>query len=74
MEEIHSACQDAVNGLPSQRPVIEMTIPSVLDKTISPPGTSDHLALKNESYIVSENNNNNNNICIIYVITLGKYS
>ncbi|BBH07925.1 FAD/NAD(P)-binding oxidoreductase family protein [Prunus dulcis] len=38
MEEIHSACQDAVNGLPSQRPVIEMTIPSVLDNTISPPG------------------------------------
>lgn len=38
MEEIHSACQDTVNGLPSQRPVIEMTIPSVLDKTISPPG------------------------------------
>ncbi|XP_021714517.1 pyridine nucleotide-disulfide oxidoreductase domain-containing protein 2-like [Chenopodium quinoa] len=38
MEEIHSACQDALNGLPSQRPVMEMTIPSVLDKTISPPG------------------------------------
>ncbi|XP_074295215.1 uncharacterized protein LOC141623074 isoform X1 [Silene latifolia] len=38
MEEIHSACQDAWNGLPSQRPIIEMTIPSALDKTISPPG------------------------------------
>ncbi|GLT39136.1 hypothetical protein SLA2020_133430 [Shorea laevis] len=38
MEEINSASQDAVNGVPSQRPVIEMTIPSVLDKTISPPG------------------------------------
>ncbi|KAH9711441.1 Amino oxidase domain-containing protein [Citrus sinensis] len=38
MEEIHSACQEAVNGLPSRRPIIEMTIPSVLDKTISPPG------------------------------------
>ncbi|KAJ6367082.1 hypothetical protein OIU77_003459 [Salix suchowensis] len=38
MEEIDSACQDAVNGVPSRRPVIEMTIPSVLDKTISPPG------------------------------------
>ncbi|KAL9229869.1 hypothetical protein vseg_005288 [Gypsophila vaccaria] len=38
MDEIHSACQDAWNGLPSRRPVIEMTIPSVLDKTISPPG------------------------------------
>ncbi|KAA8547367.1 hypothetical protein F0562_003769 [Nyssa sinensis] len=38
MEEIDSACQDAVNGLSSRRPIIEMTIPSVLDKTISPPG------------------------------------
>ncbi|GAV68764.1 NAD_binding_8 domain-containing protein [Cephalotus follicularis] len=38
MEEIDSACQDAANGLPSRRPIIEMTIPSVLDKTISPPG------------------------------------
>ncbi|KAL8473223.1 hypothetical protein ACS0TY_030159 [Phlomoides rotata] len=38
MEEIDSACQDSVNGIPSRRPVIEMTIPSVLDKTISPPG------------------------------------
>lgn len=38
VEEIDSACQDAKNGLPSRRPIIEMTIPSVLDKTISPPG------------------------------------
>ncbi|OIW09724.1 hypothetical protein TanjilG_09397 [Lupinus angustifolius] len=38
MEEIHSASQDAVNGVPSRRPIMEMTIPSVLDKTISPPG------------------------------------
>ncbi|XP_021273697.1 pyridine nucleotide-disulfide oxidoreductase domain-containing protein 2-like isoform X1 [Herrania umbratica] len=38
MEEIGSACQDAWNGLPSKRPVMEMTIPSSLDKTISPPG------------------------------------
>ncbi|XP_050128086.1 uncharacterized protein LOC126604816 isoform X2 [Malus sylvestris] len=38
MEEFQLAWQDAVNGLPSNRPVIEMTIPSVLDKTISPPG------------------------------------
>ncbi|KAK7346432.1 hypothetical protein VNO80_20951 [Phaseolus coccineus] len=38
MEEIHSACQDAASGTPSRRPVIEMTIPSILDKTISPPG------------------------------------
>lgn len=53
MEEIHSAYQDAVNGLPSQRPVMEMTIPSALDKTISPPGTSDYCALQNASYIMS---------------------
>ncbi|KAM3757340.1 hypothetical protein ACB098_02G180400 [Castanea mollissima] len=38
MEEIGSACQDAWNGLPSRRPVMEMTIPSSLDKTLSPPG------------------------------------
>ena len=25
-------------GMPAQRPVVEMTIPSALDKTISPPG------------------------------------
>lgn len=39
MEDIGSACQDGWNGLPSRRPVMEMTIPSSLDKTISPPGT-----------------------------------
>ncbi|XP_059655949.1 uncharacterized protein LOC132302951 isoform X2 [Cornus florida] len=38
MDEIALACQDAWNGLPSRRPVMEMTIPSSLDKTISPPG------------------------------------
>ncbi|KAF6166655.1 hypothetical protein GIB67_005517 [Kingdonia uniflora] len=38
MEEIDSACRDACNGFSSRRPLIEMTIPSVLDKTISPPG------------------------------------
>ncbi|XVF17897.1 hypothetical protein REPUB_Repub10bG0164300 [Reevesia pubescens] len=38
MDEIGSACQDAWNGLPSKRPVMELTIPSSLDKTISPPG------------------------------------
>lgn len=39
MDEVHTACHDAENGLPSRRPVIEMTIPSTLDNTISPPGT-----------------------------------
>ncbi|KAK9136349.1 hypothetical protein Syun_015679 [Stephania yunnanensis] len=38
MEDIHFACRDAWNGFPSRRPLIEMTIPSILDKTISPPG------------------------------------
>ncbi|XP_027189510.1 uncharacterized protein [Cicer arietinum] len=38
MEEIISACQDACNGIPSHRPVMEMTIPSSMDNTISPPG------------------------------------
>ncbi|KAK6932101.1 hypothetical protein RJ641_001725 [Dillenia turbinata] len=38
MEEIDTACRDALNGQPSRRPIIEMTIPSALDKTISPPG------------------------------------
>ncbi|KQJ85677.1 pyridine nucleotide-disulfide oxidoreductase domain-containing protein 2 isoform X2 [Brachypodium distachyon] len=38
MEEIDLAYKEATGGVSSTRPVIEMTIPSVLDKTISPPG------------------------------------
>ncbi|CAN1166524.1 Pyridine nucleotide-disulfide oxidoreductase domain-containing protein 2 [Linum perenne] len=38
LEAIEKACQEAENGFPSQRPAMEMTIPSVLDKTISPAG------------------------------------
>lgn len=38
MEEIDLAYKDSLNGVPSRRPIIEMTIPSVLDTTISPPG------------------------------------
>lgn len=38
MEEIDVAYREAADGISSKRPVIEMTIPSVLDKTISPPG------------------------------------
>uniref|UniRef100_A0ACD5WXE3 Uncharacterized protein n=1 Tax=Avena sativa TaxID=4498 RepID=A0ACD5WXE3_AVESA len=38
MEEIDIAYKEATGGVSSTRPVIEMTIPSVLDKTISPPG------------------------------------
>lgn len=38
MEEINSAYQNASNGLPSRRPMLEMTIPSSMDSSISPPG------------------------------------
>ncbi|KAI4383423.1 hypothetical protein MLD38_009261 [Melastoma candidum] len=38
MECIAAACQDACNGVPSRRPIMEMTIPSTLDETMSPPG------------------------------------
>ncbi|KAG8049356.1 hypothetical protein GUJ93_ZPchr0009g1471 [Zizania palustris] len=38
MEQIELAYREAASGISSTRPVIEMTIPSVLDKTISPPG------------------------------------
>ncbi|KAJ1254994.1 hypothetical protein BS78_K301800 [Paspalum vaginatum] len=38
MDEIDLAYREAAGGTSSKRPVIEMTIPSVLDKTISPPG------------------------------------
>ena len=35
---IEAAFADAAGGRPSQRPVIEMTLPSVLDDSIAPPG------------------------------------
>jgi hypothetical protein len=38
MDEIDIAYKDALRGQPSTRPLIEMTIPSVLDNTIAPPG------------------------------------
>ncbi|KAJ7552436.1 hypothetical protein O6H91_06G054900 [Diphasiastrum complanatum] len=38
MDDIDTANRDALNGYPSLRPFIEMTIPSALDNTISPPG------------------------------------
>jgi phytoene dehydrogenase-like protein len=37
MQEIENAYQDAAKSIPAKRPVIEMTIPSSVDKTISPP-------------------------------------
>ncbi|XP_024520845.1 pyridine nucleotide-disulfide oxidoreductase domain-containing protein 2 [Selaginella moellendorffii] len=38
MQDLLTAHKDACNGYSSTRPVIEMTIPSALDGTISPPG------------------------------------
>lgn len=35
---IHQAFEDAVDGLPSHRPIIELCIPSSLDPTLAPPG------------------------------------
>uniref|UniRef100_A0A3Q1IB63 Pyridine nucleotide-disulfide oxidoreductase domain-containing protein 2 n=1 Tax=Anabas testudineus TaxID=64144 RepID=A0A3Q1IB63_ANATE len=38
VEVLESAYKEAMNGRPSVRPMIEMTIPSVLDPTLAPPG------------------------------------
>lgn len=38
MEEIENAYRESSMGMPATRPVIEMTIPSALDSTISPQG------------------------------------
>jgi len=37
-EEIERAYDDAKYGQPSQRPIIEMTIPTAVDNTLAPPG------------------------------------
>uniref|UniRef100_UPI0037E75A80 pyridine nucleotide-disulfide oxidoreductase domain-containing protein 2 n=1 Tax=Semicossyphus pulcher TaxID=241346 RepID=UPI0037E75A80 len=38
VEVLETAYKDAMNGRPSVRPMLEMTIPSVLDPTLAPPG------------------------------------
>lgn len=38
MEEIENAYRESSMGMPATRPLIEMTIPSSLDRTIAPPG------------------------------------
>lgn len=38
MEQLEDGYRDAALGIPARRPVVEMTIPSSLDSTISPPG------------------------------------
>uniref|UniRef100_A0A2K6FHI7 Pyridine nucleotide-disulfide oxidoreductase domain-containing protein 2 n=1 Tax=Propithecus coquereli TaxID=379532 RepID=A0A2K6FHI7_PROCO len=35
---LHQAFEDAMDGLPSRRPMIELCIPSALDPTLAPPG------------------------------------
>ncbi|XP_058508387.1 pyridine nucleotide-disulfide oxidoreductase domain-containing protein 2 [Solea solea] len=37
-EVLETAYRQAMNGRPSDRPMVEMTIPSVLDPTLAPPG------------------------------------
>ncbi|KAM6184609.1 pyridine nucleotide-disulfide oxidoreductase domain-containing protein 2 [Rhynchocyon petersi] len=36
---LHQAFEDAMDGLPSHRPMIELCIPSSLDPTLAPPGS-----------------------------------
>lgn len=38
MEQLEEGYRDAALGIPAKRPIVEMTIPSSLDSTISPPG------------------------------------
>ena len=38
MEQLEAAFRDAAGGAPSARPMVEMTLPSVLDDTLAPPG------------------------------------
>ncbi|KAM6922799.1 pyridine nucleotide-disulfide oxidoreductase domain-containing protein 2 [Lycodopsis pacificus] len=38
VELLETAYKEAINGRPSTRPMLEMTIPSVLDPTLAPPG------------------------------------
>ncbi|XP_034408079.1 pyridine nucleotide-disulfide oxidoreductase domain-containing protein 2 [Cyclopterus lumpus] len=38
VELLETAYKESINGRPSTRPMLEMTIPSVLDPTLAPPG------------------------------------
>jgi phytoene dehydrogenase-like protein len=38
MEDLENAYREASMGMPATRPVVEMTIPSSVDRTIAPPG------------------------------------
>lgn len=43
MTAMDEALKEAQNGHPSSKPVIEMTIPSIVDKTLMPEGTNHHV-------------------------------
>ena len=43
MEQIEIAYTQATKGVPSEHPIIEMTIPSILDKSIVPEGSGHHV-------------------------------
>lgn len=43
MDEIEAAYKDALLGRPSIRPIIEMTIPSILDPSLVPAGSGHHI-------------------------------
>ncbi|XP_003964167.1 pyridine nucleotide-disulfide oxidoreductase domain-containing protein 2 isoform X1 [Takifugu rubripes] len=38
VDVLETAYKEALNGRPSSRPMVEMTVPSVLDPTLAPPG------------------------------------
>jgi phytoene dehydrogenase-like protein len=42
MKDIDNAYREALSGKPSTKPIIEMTIPSILDKTLVPQGSGHH--------------------------------
>lgn len=43
MEQIEVAYNEAMTGSPSMHPIIEMTIPSILDKSLVPEGSGHHV-------------------------------
>ena len=43
MEQIEVAYNEALKGVPSQHPIIEMTIPSILDNSLVPAGSGHHV-------------------------------
>jgi phytoene dehydrogenase-like protein len=42
MKDIDNSYREALSGKPSTKPIIEMTIPSILDKTLVPNGSGHH--------------------------------